>query len=555
MRGDLLIAVALLPFLGSSPQQPQEAQPPKAATARIAGRVVAADTGRPLKGAVLQLVSYEVMRVAKSAVTDAQGRYEFTGLLAGRYQLEASAERYLGLQYGQRRPPEPGKPIDLREGERFEAAVIALPRAGAIEGRLLDEFNDPAPNIIVQASRLEFVAGRHRLLPLGSRIAPRPTDDKGQFRIAGLGPGSYYLCALSGAFTEQNEVGGFAPTYYPGTAEVSEARPVRLGFGESATNLTITLVPARMARVAGALVDPSGRPVARGTVMLFPSDSLNTVGFMAARGTSGPDGAFVFRNVPPGTYTIQAFGSPVGGGSLGQAPFGWLRTIADGTDVTGLVVKVAPGVTARGRIVFEGDTAPPPNRDEVRVSPRPIEFDSTPVVGGGGPPQTISNDWTFEVRNLSGLRVIRVDVNPPEWSLARIEFNGEEVTDRPIDFRTRDVDGLEIVLTCLGASVSGVVADTDGSPARDYSVVVFAADPVRWAFPSRFVALARPNQDGRFKVQRLPPADYLCIALPVVQGSEWQDPEFLERLVREATPFTLAAGESRTLDLKLTRPR
>ncbi len=97
--------------------------------------------------------------------------------------------------------------------------------------------------------------------------------------------------------------------------------------------------------------------------------------------------------------------------------------------------------------------------------------------------------------------------------------------------------------------------DADEKPVRDYSVIVFSAERERWTFPSRFVALARPNQDGRFTVSRLPPDDYLAIALPTVQGTEWQDPEFLDQLVREATPFGLTAGEAKTLELKLTKPR
>ncbi len=554
MKGHLAVAAMLLPLLATLPPQGPPSGSPQPATARIVGRVVAADTGAPIKGAILSLVSYEVMRAARSAVTDADGRYEFTGLLAGRYQLEASAERYLDLEYGQRRAGEAGKPIDLREGERLEAAVIALPKPGAIEGRLLDEFNDPAPNIIVQLTRLEFAAGRHRLMPVGSRIQPRPTDDRGHFRIAGLAPGSYYLTALSGAFTDQNEVGGFAPTYYPGTTDVSEARPIRIGFGESVTNLTMALVPARLGRVAGTLVDPSGRPIARATLILFPSDRTGTVEFMAARGASSPDGSFTFRNVPPGAFTIQAFG-PSASGALGQSSFGWLSVVTDGTDLDGLLVKVAPGVAARGRIVFEGDAAAAPKRDEVRLFPRPIQFDSAPVVGGGLPPQTVNDDWTFEVRNLSGLRVFQVDVSPSEWSLARITLNDQDVTDVPIDFRKGDVNGLEVVLTCLGATVTGSVVDANEKPVRDYSVIVFSAEPERWTFPSRFVALARPNQDGRFKVSRLPPADFLAVALPTVQGTEWQDPEFLDQLVREATPFGIASGEAKTVELKLMKPR
>lgn len=546
------IALSIAFFMPSI--QPPQPEAPKPGTASIVGRVVAADTGRPLRGATLRLVSYEVMRVAKSTVTDAQGRFEFTGLLAGRYTLTASAERRLGLEFGQRRPPEAGRPIDLREGERFDAANFSLPRMGAIEGRLLDEFGDPAPNVLVQISRADFIAGRRRLLPLGNPRNTQPTDDKGRYRVSGLAPGDYYVTALSGVFTEQNETGGFAPTYYPGTMDAAGAKPVRVAFGQDVTNLSFALVPARMARVSGVIVDAAGLPTSA-TIVLAVSDRAGAVGFNLARAVADRAGTFVLRNVPPGVYTIQAFG-PSATGALGQSPFGWLPVTTNGEDVSGLMIKVAPGVKARGQFAFEGAPAPAAARSqEFRVSPRPVEFDSAPVVGGGPPPYMLREDWTFEVGNMSGLRVIRADVSSPGWSLKRITLNGRDVTDTPLDFSRGDIDDLEIVLTSRGASVSGGVTNPDGTPSSNYSVVIFAADRSRWTFPSRFVALGRPNQDGRFNVRGLPPHDYKVVALTGVEGTEWQDPEFLEKAWYVAAPLSLSEGENKTIELTLTVSR
>lgn len=88
---------------------------------------------------------------------------------------------------------------------------------------------------------------------------------------------------------------------------------------------------------------------------------------------------------------------------------------------------------------------------------------------------------------------------------------------------------------------------------RDYAVVVFAADRERWTFPSRFLALARPDQEGRFDVRKLPPENYLVVAVPFIRGNEWEDPEFLERVRGDATPVLLLEGERRALDLILKR--
>lgn len=87
----------------------------------------------------------------------------------------------------------------------------------------------------------------------------------------------------------------------------------------------------------------------------------------------------------------------------------------------------------------------------------------------------------------------------------------------------------------------------------EYTVVVFSSDPTKWTDRSRFVQLARPTQQGRFDVRGLPPEDYLVVALPSVDGFEWQDPDCLQRLRAQATTVALMEGESRALELKLQK--
>jgi hypothetical protein len=546
-------SIALIVCLTVARQaQAQEAPPPKP-TASIAGRVIGADTGRPIRNALVEILSWEVMRLPRRASTDAQGRFEFTGLAAGAYRLTANAEGYLALEFGQQRPPEPGTPIDLRDGERFDKANVSLPRGGAIEGRVLDEFGDGAPGILVQIARLQFAAGRRRLMPVGARQTARLTDDRGHFRAFGLGPGDYYVTALAGAFAQDSQVGGFAPTYYPGTKDLLQAQPVHVGFGQDAPNLIIPLVPAATARIAGIVMQRDGTPAASATVTLATSDRAGSSGFLQTATVSAADGTFTLQHVPPGSYTIQGYGRPVGSaGNLGAAEFGWLPVAVDGVDLDNVVVTVGPGTAARGRIALDRTDGPPLTPDSVHILGAPVEFDSAPV-GGGPAPFRIKNDWTFELQNQSGLRAFRIDVASPSWSLKRVTVRGVDVTDKVIDFRKGDIEDVEITLTTANATLGGAVTDEKGKPAPVYTVVVFASESARWTFPSRHIAIGRPNQEGRYTVRGLPPAQYLAIALPSVDGTEYQDPELLESLRALATPIALFEGDVKTLDLKLVR--
>jgi hypothetical protein len=552
-RSMLLVALAL------SVAAPALAQPPATdgprPSASIAGHVTAADTGRPIRGAVVSALSWEVMRVPKTAATDAQGRFELTGLLPGRYELSTSATGYLPLQLlgGGSRAGESLPPVDLEEGRRFDKAEIVLHRPLAIEGRLLDEFGDPAPNMMVQVMRFEYAAGRRRLMPASGRTGTRLTDDRGHFRVFGLPPGSYFVTALAGAFAEGAGPSGFVPTYYPGTADVSAARPVQVTLGESTPEITVPLVAGPTSKIAGTLLGGDGKPVSRGTIMLMVRDSLRSAAFMVARAPTNPDGSFTFRNVPAGAYTLQCWGPPIGsGGNLNASEFGSLPVALSGPDVTGLLVRTSRNWAARGRVVFEPGTAAPPPAQQVRVAGRPVEFDTAPFAGGPNPVQ-MHDDYTFEILNLSGSWIIRADIQSPDWTMKRVMLDGKDVTDTPLEFKDKDVDGLEVLLTTKNASVAGSVADGSGRPVGGYSVIVFAVDPARWTFPSRFIALGRPNQDGRFKIAGLPPEDYLVVAVPALQGSEWQDPDYLESLRSFAQSLTLSEGEARTLDLKLKR--
>src|SRR5687767_10764946 len=69
-----------------SPPRDGAGVPAPVGTARILGRVVSAENGVPLRRAQVRINAAE-QRVTKVAMTDADGRYQFTELPAGRYSL------------------------------------------------------------------------------------------------------------------------------------------------------------------------------------------------------------------------------------------------------------------------------------------------------------------------------------------------------------------------------------------------------------------------------------------------------------------------------------
>src|SRR5262245_58892557 len=75
---------------GMGPRQP------KTGTGRLRGRVLSAETGGPVRRAQVRISSPDIG--SKSALTDAEGRYEFRDLPAGRFNMSATKAGYVDVQ-------------------------------------------------------------------------------------------------------------------------------------------------------------------------------------------------------------------------------------------------------------------------------------------------------------------------------------------------------------------------------------------------------------------------------------------------------------------------
>src|SRR5438093_2651638 len=82
---------------------------------RIIGRVLAADTGRPVKRARV-FVSAAELPGGRGTLTDENGLFDLAELPAGRYTLTVSKSGFVSLSYGPRRPLQAGAPLPLPAG-------------------------------------------------------------------------------------------------------------------------------------------------------------------------------------------------------------------------------------------------------------------------------------------------------------------------------------------------------------------------------------------------------------------------------------------------------
>src|SRR5688500_12033764 len=138
---------------GGAPARDQQAVP--TGTAVIRGRILTADTGSPIRRAQVRATSGGGR--GRLTTTDSEGRFEFKDLPAGRWDISASKAGFVTLRYGQRRPFEAGRPIELADKQVIDRADFSLPRGAAITGQVFDEFGDPVAGARVQVMRYQLV--------------------------------------------------------------------------------------------------------------------------------------------------------------------------------------------------------------------------------------------------------------------------------------------------------------------------------------------------------------------------------------------------------------
>ncbi len=553
------------PFPGQPPgrpmRPPRDNQPPRTGTSTIRGQVLAAEDGQPLRRAVVRLMAAE-LREPRVASTDGDGRYELRDLPSGRYNLSAAKGSFVQLSYGQTRPFEPGRPVEVGDNQIVDKIDFRLPRGGVITGRVLDEFGEPISDVQVSPVRYQFMPGGRRPMPAG-RVSS--TNDIGEFRIFGLPPGQYFVSAstrggfMGGgggiAISLDNSDGraGYAPTYYPGTTDPSAAQAIDVTAGQTVSNITLTLVPTRSARITGTVVDSQGRPIRTGMVMAMPR---SVAGMAMSGGPSvgqiGPDGSFAISNVVPGDYVLRSNPGMPDPSNVAEVTMAAV-TVA-GADIDGIVLAPVAMGTITGRVILDGPISTPLDPTTVRLMATPLDPDMMSFSIAGMPPQ-LKDDFSFEVKAAPGRTVIRA-MPPPasDWVLKSIKVRGEDVTDSGVEMGAgQNIEGVEVELTNRPSTVSGRVTNAKGDAVKDYSVLLFSQDKERWALSGgRHVALGRPDQDGTYRARSLPPGSYYAVALDYVDQTAWRDPDFLDSIRASATAFTLRDAEAKVLDLKMT---
>jgi hypothetical protein len=618
MRPSLLCAAALvLTMSGPAAQvvirdgQPGGAKPPTG-SASITGTVTVAGTGDPARRARVTVSGGGStpggieQRFSRSATTDEHGRFFIPSLPAGRYTLSASKPGHVTISYGQRQPGSgrPGTPIQLGEDERFEAH-LQIPRGGVLTGTVLDEMGEATPGTSVRALRYTIQNGQRTLQPAGTGS----TDDRGIFRIYGLQPGDYVVCAMprgnpvtavnieqlqaevaalqqaavqiaearaaevqarvsalqaqiATASPDQEPRTAYASVCFPGTTLPASAVSIPLAAGQERAGVDFQLQLVPVGTVEGVVIPPTGVAPQNVQISLAPSGP-GVPGTGASSARASADGRFRLNNVAPGQYRLTARGTmPVAGTGQARgapprsnAPRLWAAAdiSVDGRDVTDVALVLHPALSVSGQVVFDGGT-PPADPSRIRVTLSPTPGLQGPSPGGASASAAADPSGRFTINNVlpGHYRVSASGV--PGWWLASAVIDGQDAFDLPVEVRPGgNLTGALVTMIDRQTEITGVLSDGRGDPVPDYTLIVFPSDSRHWTPGTRRIQSTRPATDGRFTFTNLPAGDYRIATVLDPEPGSWTDPDYLRELEGVSLRVSVGPGEQKTQNIRIAQ--
>lgn len=577
--------------------------------ASVRGRVTFGDTGKPVRRAVVTLLTDLNHPALLRTLTDRRGEFRFRGVPAGRYLVSADAPGVISRSNG----------FSIRDsgfglegvekslgrvtvGEDGEAKVeFSVERGGALGGRVTYSDGEPAAN-----SHLVLYTRKGGELTRFFTEHAR-TDDRGAYRVEGLPPGEYVVGVIEkgaggGKLLPRIDGAGLASRYHPAAASAKDATAVRVEAGEETEGVDVRLAENELRRLSGVVRwRRNGEPARKASVMLRRRDDpgvdvsvndflhsitpsgvdrddllVRDIGLFTMISSNAPymdtdaDGRWSFEDVPPGVYILTASAElppdkparPEGGNEKGKesepddSHFGrpvvhkrLLITLGT-SDINDQRIELTEGGRVSGSVTLDG-SAPPAFTVGVSAAPQ----------GTGVEAFLVSHAWTkrdgtFMLEAVTPGEVY-LDVTLPRGGghyVRSVTANGVDLTRGPLRITDgAEAAGVRIDLGSDPAKLTGRVLNSDDrSPTAGAVVLLVAADEGLWQSKASRV-FARADAAGEFSAAAAP-GDYLLFVWRPGEEAAGSVEAYVRSRAASARRVTLKPGENARLELLAAPP-
>jgi hypothetical protein len=492
--------------------------------------------GIPLSGTVLNSVTAEPIRHAfvrifdgseRLALTDDNGHFAIDNLPPGQATVVV-----LKPGFARDQDLDQGTQTVVTISPDSPSVTVKLVPQSVIYGRIQNIDREPVEGIPVKAIVSHIVNGRKSWQQAGESS----TNEDGEFRIANLSPGTYYLAAgpSDGARAASDE--GYSAVFYPGVTDMASAAPVEIAPGQQ-LDADFSLSSAPLFKVVGTL---TGLTTGSAPNIAFVDRLGNSFSFL--KRFNRQTGQFE-AEVPAGQYILQAANWTDGKAAQAQLELNVTSNIA------GLVLTLATSeptpiiVKAENmRLSNGGAGAGQDARDFVRIH----------FIENG---QLISSaEYWSESQGDINPSVVMPQVPPgtytvevfarDSWYVRSAQCGGTDLLREPLTVPAgTQMPPIEVTLRNDGAALTGhVPMEQGGSPA---TVIALPESDLSGQTASEIAS------DGSFNLPNLAPGNYIVLAVKDPDKLEYSNPAVIAQFLPRAAHVSLPPNGKRQISLAL----
>jgi hypothetical protein len=456
-------------------------------------------------------------RKFQSVVTSENGKFEFSGLPAGKYSLEGAKRGFISAGYEQH--DQFSTAIVTGAGLDTETLVLRLAPDAVITGKILDEVGEPLRHAIVTLYYVNHSGGLDQI----HQFSNAQTDDQGMYEITPLIPGTYFLSATATpwyAVHPNSEGANSAPevhaaptaiidrsldvaypvTYYPDVLDAESAMPIPVRGGDR-VQVDVHMSPVPALRLLFHVPGDGQNGFTSPQLQQPAFDGSASVRNTGARMVS--PGLVEITGIPAGRYNIR-----MDGGGSGLQMNG-LDLSKDGEEIDTSSGEALSNVKVSVQI--PGETTLPSRLFVGLRSGRRVIAALRPINPKGEVELDQIAPGRYEVLVAGGVR---------PYSIAHIASEGGEVSGHTLTVAAGTSPSLSLRLVAGSVEVQGT-AKRAGKAFAGAMVVLVPKDP---EVDHDVFRRDQSDLDGTFTLHGVIPGSYSILAIENGWDLDWSKP-------------------------------